>query len=199
MKSLILTFVLFNSILTFANDNVDKILNSKDIQTTISDTETNKKVDCMTVKEHQIHWMCTNNQCGFVLDVFCASRIGKTETNDHYFKLNISGKISDKGVLTVNDETTYSRVEEIHSQTLMNAIANCPKESNPLKALKDMGGNSFGYVKTKFGKMIEVEAISNPKLLNPLIMAPVRLIGYIRVSMSYPAPKQSLKCDLTKF
>ncbi len=83
------------------------------------------------------------------------------------------------------------------SQTLMNAVTVCPEKDNPLKLLSNIEGNSFGEPEFEAGSesVVIVDAISNPQLLNPLIMAPVRILSKFRVSMSYPAPGYGLVCS----
>lgn len=85
------------------------------------------------------------------------------------------------------------------SQILLNAMTVCPVETNPTTILKKLGGNSFfsSELDASSENTIVVNVVHNPRLYNPLIMAPTRLLGKIRVQMSYPEPGYGLVCKIT--
>jgi hypothetical protein len=85
-------------------------------------------------------------------------------------------------------------------QELLNAITVCPTQANPLTALADMHGNSLGdaQFENHSSTAILVDVVYNPQLYNTRIMTPIRLLGKIRVEMTYPEPGYALVCKIAK-
>ncbi len=83
-------------------------------------------------------------------------------------------------------------------QTVINAITVCPAANNPLTALKKARGNSItGAEFTKEGETsVTAMVVYDPRLNNPLIGAPTRLLGSLDIKMDYPAPGYGLKCTV---
>lgn len=89
--------------------------------------------------------------------------------------------------------------DENATQLLLNSITVCPASVNPLRALAKLRGNSFTdarFVQGSSGPIL-VQAVYDPQLLNPLIMAPSRLVGTVRVEMAYPPPGYALRCRVS--
>lgn len=85
--------------------------------------------------------------------------------------------------------------EEGAMQVFMNALTVCPSDKNPLSVLSAAGGNSFGNIRYEGGgDAIVADLVANPQLANPLILAPIRRVGTVRVEMNYPAPGYGLEC-----
>jgi hypothetical protein len=84
------------------------------------------------------------------------------------------------------------------NQTLLNAITVCPPNSNPMKYLKQVGGNSFGNAEFDLNSStrVQVDLIRNPQLLNPMIAAPIVILGKLSLEMTYPAPGFGLVCEI---
>lgn len=92
-----------------------------------------------------------------------------------------------------------SYAEERAYQQLLNAITVCPENENPMILLKQSGSNSFGQVEFEDADETIVTAalVSNPGLTNILIMAPTRLMGKMKLEMSYPRPGHALRCIIS--
>ncbi len=101
-------------------------------------------------------------------------------------------------ILFLSLSPMLSGASEEARQKLLNAITVCPENTNPLFWLKRLGGNSFtGTTFSADQEAVETTVTLNPQLLNPLIMAPIRLLGTIRVEMTYQPPGYGLRCKVT--
>jgi hypothetical protein len=87
--------------------------------------------------------------------------------------------------------------DEAGYQQLLNAITICPSAQNPSLGLAQLLGNSYSNVNLVGPKTVTAEILYDPTLINPLSMQPTRLMGNIRIEMSYPAPGYGLVCKLT--
>ena len=100
-------------------------------------------------------------------------------------------------IIALFTQNTFA--QDAASQLLMNAISVCPQGTNPLTELKNIGANSFTNVEFFRGMndTVELDAIWNPQLLNPMLMSPTILRGKMLVSMTYPAPGYGLVCKVS--
>lgn len=99
-------------------------------------------------------------------------------------------------VITLKLSNAFANAE----QYLLNAITTCKEEANPLNMLQKMEGNSFSDTKYENDSesAIITNIVLNPRLRNPLIGAPTRAIGKIKVEMNYPLPGRGLVCNVVK-
>lgn len=89
--------------------------------------------------------------------------------------------------------------EESAAQKLLDAVAVCPKVSNPMMVLKSMGGNAFVGAEFDGGNdTVIADIVYDPRRMNPLLTGPIRMLGKIRVSMEYPAPGYGLLCKVSR-
>jgi hypothetical protein len=68
------------------------LIRTSDFYSIVHDLENQEKVDCMGPKMTQVHWMCLNGpQCGFRLDLTCATRISTFAGNDRIVRISFTG------------------------------------------------------------------------------------------------------------
>jgi hypothetical protein len=82
------------------------------------------------------------------------------------------------------------------AQTLLNALTNCPANTNPMNALKSLGGNVLGnprFVADGEGA-VEFDVVRDPRVMNVMIGAPTVLLGTGKIEMKYSAPGYGLVC-----
>ena len=89
--------------------------------------------------------------------------------------------------------------DEAATQKLLNAVTVCSSASNPLTAMTVYNGNSFGNVAIEADTgAITADVVYDPRLQNPLVGAPTRIVGRVRVEMKYPAPGYGLECKVSE-
>jgi hypothetical protein len=92
-----------------------------------------------------------------------------------------------------------AHASEVAQEHFLNAMTVCPIKTNPLRALESLGGNSFSSIEMVDNtEAVTADVVFNPRLRNPMIGAPTRIVGKITVEMTYPAPGYGLVCR-TKF
>ena len=102
-------------------------------------------------------------------------------------------------VTLLSASSGFAQSDSPAQQKFLNAITVCPTQNNPLGALTELNGNSFGNVNLDSvdGSIVKADVISNPKLQNLRVGAPARIKGSIEVKMDYPAPTFALVCTLS--